>query len=77
MFWNDLPKALPVGRRAFFAMAPMKDVTDSAFRALIATRGKPDVFWTEFVSADGLYYTCEKQGDSSRREVSPCFSNPL
>ncbi len=58
-FWNNLPKALPAGRQAFFAMAPMADVTDVAFRALVAKRGKPDIFWTEFVSADGLYYTRE------------------
>lgn len=47
-FWNDLPKP-------FFVMAPMADVTDVAFRALVAARGAPDVFWTEFVSADGLH----------------------
>lgn len=35
-------------------MAPMADVTDCAFRQIIAKYGKPDVFWTEFVSADGL-----------------------
>lgn len=40
-------------------MAPMKDVTDAAFRALVAKRGKPDVFWTEFVSADGLYHAAK------------------
>lgn len=40
-------------------MAPMADVTDAAFRALVAKRGAPDVFWTEFVSADGLYHTRE------------------
>lgn len=40
-------------------MAPMADVTDVAFRALVARRGAPDVFWTEFVSADGLYHTRE------------------
>lgn len=51
-FWNGLPKP-------FFAMAPMADVTDVAFRALVAKRGAPDVFWTEFVSADGLYHTRE------------------
>ncbi|MDP2665748.1 MAG: tRNA-dihydrouridine synthase [bacterium] len=65
-FWNDLKKP-------FFAMAPMADVTDVAFRALVAARGKPDIFWTEFVSADGLYHTRERQGDSSRSEVSPCL----
>jgi nifR3 family TIM-barrel protein len=51
-------------------MAPMKDVTDIAFRALIAKRGKPDVFWTEFVAADGLYHTREIQ-------KMPDESNPL
>ncbi len=51
-FWSSLPKP-------FVVMAPMADVTDPAFRALIAARGKPDVTWTEFVSADGLYYTRE------------------
>lgn len=40
-------------------MAPMADVTDVAFRALVAARGAPGVFWTEFVSADGLYHTRE------------------
>lgn len=32
----------------------MADVTDTAFRRIIAKYGKPDVTWTEFVSADGL-----------------------
>lgn len=35
-------------------MAPMADVTDAPFRAMFAKYGKPDVLWTEFVSADGL-----------------------
>lgn len=35
-------------------LAPMADVTDRAFRQIIAKYGKPDVMWTEFVSADGL-----------------------
>jgi len=38
-------------------MAPMKDVTDVAWRKIVAKRGKPDVFWTEFVSADGLCHS--------------------
>ncbi len=74
-FWNKLHKeALPAGRQAFFAMAPMKDVTDVAFRALVARRGKPDVFWTEFVSADGLYHTC---GVVDTAEKSSANDNPL
>ncbi len=53
-FWKKLNKP-------FFVLAPMADVTDAAFRRIIAkysrhgeTGGGPDVFWTEFVSADGL-----------------------
>lgn len=46
-FWKNLKKPI-------FVLAPMADVTDPAFRALIAKYGKPDVFYTEFVSADGL-----------------------
>ena len=32
----------------------MANVTDVAFRRIIAKYGKPDIFWTEFVSCDGL-----------------------
>lgn len=46
-FWLALP-------RPFFVLAPMANVTDSVFRAEIAKYGRPDVMWTEFVSADGL-----------------------
>lgn len=46
-FWGKLPKP-------FFCLAPMADVTDAAFRRLIAAYGKPDVMWTEFVSVSGL-----------------------
>lgn len=46
-FWQKLKKPI-------FALAPMANVTDVAFRSIIAKYGKPDVFWTEFVSADGL-----------------------
>lgn len=56
-FWNRLPRPVMV-------LAPLADVTDAAFRRMIAkysaheradgTVGGPDVFWTEFVSADGL-----------------------
>jgi len=80
-FWNSLPKpCLPAGR-PFFAMAPMKDVTDAAFRALVAKRGKPDVFWTEFVSADGLFHNVPSLlrdlqfGKTERPIVAQIFSN--
>lgn len=51
-FWAKLPKP-------FFCLAPMADVTDAAFRRIIAKYGKPDAMWTEFVSADGL---CHPKG---------------
>lgn len=47
LFWEKLKKPI-------FVLAPLADVTDAAFRRLIAKYGKPDVFFTEFVSADGL-----------------------
>ncbi len=47
-FWKTLKKPILV-------LAPMADVTDPAFRRIIAKYGKPDVIWTEFVSADGLF----------------------
>lgn len=36
-------------------MAPMEDVTDAAFRQMLTILPKPDVMFTEFTSADGLY----------------------
>ena len=39
----------------------MANVTDAAFRRVIAKYGKPDVLWTEFCSADGLWHTRERQ----------------
>lgn len=56
-FWATLPKP-------FFALAPLANVTDAAFRRIIAKYSKPSllagrppvpfVMYTEFVSADGL-----------------------
>src|SRR3989338_7037957 len=46
-FWRKLKKPI-------FSLAPMANVTDVAFRRIIAKYGKPDIFWTEFVSCDGL-----------------------
>lgn len=39
----------------------MADVTDYAFRSIINKYGKPDVFWTEFVSADGLAHPVARE----------------
>ncbi|OGI67307.1 hypothetical protein A3A05_03315 [Candidatus Nomurabacteria bacterium RIFCSPLOWO2_01_FULL_41_12] len=46
-FWQKL-------QRPILCLAPMADVTDAAFRQIIAKYGKPDIFFTEFVSVDGL-----------------------
>jgi len=46
-FWEKLKKP-------FFVLAPMADVTDFAQRQMLVKYGKPDVIYTEFVSADGL-----------------------
>lgn len=47
-FWSQLPKP-------FTVLAPMEDVTDHVFREIIAEYlPKPDVFFTEFTSVDGL-----------------------
>lgn len=35
-------------------MAPMDDVTDTVFRQIIASCAGPDIYFTEFVNADGL-----------------------
>lgn len=36
-------------------MAPMSGVSDEAFRQMFLKYKKPSIFWTEFVSADGLF----------------------
>src|SRR3990167_2700804 len=57
-FWKELKKP-------FFCLAPMSDVTDVAFRRIIAKYSKNRenrnriVFWSDLVSADGL---CDKLG---------------
>ena len=82
-FWEKLPKP-------FFVLAPMEDVTDVAFRTLIAKYSSPDVprvFYTEFTSADGLVLADEKgkrkilkkleYGDAERPVVAQLFTSDL
>ncbi len=70
-FWATLPKP-------FFVLAPMANVTDAAFRQMIAKYGKstrpeywggPDVTWTEFVSADGLVLATEEGKQKLLRDL--------
>jgi nifR3 family TIM-barrel protein len=46
-FWEKLKKP-------FFVLAPMHDIIDIAFRQMFIKYGRPNVFYTEFISADGL-----------------------
>src|SRR3989339_830608 len=55
-FWNKIKKSFDNAQdKPILCLAPMADVTDRAFRRIITKYGKPDVLWTEFVSADGLF----------------------
>ncbi len=47
-FWQTLNKP-------FMALAPLDDVTDVVFREIVANTARPDVFFTEFTSADALF----------------------
>ncbi len=53
-FWKQLKKPI-------FCLAPLADVTDCAFRQIITKYGKPDIIWTEFVSADGLAHPVARE----------------
>jgi len=64
-FWETLPKP-------FFALAPLANVTDAAFRRVIAKYSKPagpDVMYTEFVSADGLCLANEEGKQKLMRDL--------
>lgn len=64
-FWGKLPKP-------FFALAPLADVTDAAFRRIIAKYSKPagpHVMYTEFVSADGLALAPEEGRQKLLRDL--------
>lgn len=46
-FWGKLKKPI-------FILAPLDGVTDTAFRQIVASCGKPDVLFTEFVPVDAI-----------------------
>ncbi len=48
--YKDLQKL----KHPFFVLAPMDDVTDTVFRRIVSSCAAPDMFFTEFVNADGL-----------------------
>lgn len=64
-FWEQLEKP-------FFVLAPLANVTDAAFRSIVAKYSKPagpHVFWTEFVSADGLVLANEEGKKKLMRDL--------
>ncbi len=64
-FWETLPKP-------FFVLAPLANVTDAAFRRIIAKYSKPigpNVLYTEFVSADGLCLANEEGKTKLMRDL--------
>ncbi len=75
-FWGSL-------KQMSFALAPMADVTDAACRAIYAKYGKPDLLFTEFVSADGLMHPVARPkllrdleyGENERPIVAQIFSS--
>ncbi len=46
-FWQDIKKP-------FLVLAPMEDVTDTVFRRIVCSCGRPDVLFTEFTNVDGI-----------------------
>ncbi|PCI29286.1 dihydrouridine synthase [Candidatus Kaiserbacteria bacterium] len=62
-FWNDLEKPI-------HTMAPLEDVTDAAFRAVISKHSDiKHVTFTEFTSADGLFFADERGQEKLRAKL--------
>ena len=71
--WQRLYNRVVDGGEYITALAPMADVTDRAYRYMVAKHsrmqevgGGPDVLWTEFVSCDGL---CSRGQDQLLRDL--------
>ncbi len=48
MIWDTLPHPI-------FILAPMEDVTDTVFRQIISSVGRPALYVTEFTNVDGFF----------------------
>lgn len=51
---NTSADYLRTAPKPIFILAPMEDVTDTVFRQIVMKCGRPDLFFTEFTSTDGL-----------------------
>jgi len=66
-FWKDL-------KNPSFLLAPMEDVTDTAFREIVLRISHPDylqVLYTEFTNTDGLCHPIGRDKVKSRLQVNP------
>ena len=52
--WKRLKNLSNSSGKAFTVLAPMEDVTDTVFRQVVLSQGRPDLFMTEFTNCDGL-----------------------
>jgi tRNA-dihydrouridine synthase len=68
-FWQQLPKP-------FFVLAPMDDVTDVVFRQVVEAAAPPEVYFTEFVSTDGLQ-SPGRESTMERLRIEPDLARPL
>ncbi len=48
--WQELQSL----NKPFSVLAPMEEVSDDAFRSLLCEIGRPDIFFTEFTSVEGM-----------------------
>ncbi len=78
-FWKIAQEKAQAENRPLFVLAPMADVTDCSFRKMINTYGKPDVTWTEFVSADGLVRATPEGKAKLMRDLvfDPALERPI
>ena len=53
-FWEKLKKSTRRKVSPIMILAPMEGVTDTVFRQIVASVGKPDVMMTEFVPVDAI-----------------------
>ncbi|MDR3125482.1 MAG: tRNA-dihydrouridine synthase family protein [Candidatus Nomurabacteria bacterium] len=63
-FWNELPKP-------FLILAPMEDVTNAAFRQVVARAARPEVFFTEFINVSGFVHPLGNASVSRRLQTAP------
>ncbi|MDR0591565.1 MAG: tRNA-dihydrouridine synthase [Candidatus Nomurabacteria bacterium] len=64
--WEELTSKKP-----FFALAPMEDVTDTAFRQVILRAARPDVFFTEFMNVNGFCHPAGRTNVARRLKYQP------